>query len=98
MGKDEQRRNARTPLRADVTLWHPQLGELRLQTRDISDGGAYCASGSIDGLAVGDSVEVQVQGLPGGSAPVVAMRVVRVDAEGVALAFIDPPEAERAAD
>jgi energy-converting hydrogenase Eha subunit E len=34
-------------------------------------------------------VEVQVQGLPGEAAPVVKMKVMRIDKEGVALQFLD---------
>lgn len=92
MPDSNHRKAVRTRLRADITLWHPEAGEVQLYTRDISDGGAYCVVSGRLSLAPGDIVDVQVQGLPGESAPVVAMRVIRVEDEGVALAFIDAPE------
>lgn len=87
-----QRRFVRTPLRASVTLSHPETGVLRLHTCDISDGGAYILAEGHRLPEPGEIVEVQVQGLPGGDAPVVKMRVVRMDPEGVGLEFIAPDD------
>ncbi len=87
---ENSRRFIRTRLRAAVTLRHPELGDVAAYTRDISDGGAYVLSGAGQPLPkLGDVVEVQVQGLPGGEAPVVRMRVVRIDPNGIGLQFID---------
>lgn len=82
------RQHVRTRLRAEVKVSHPRVGELRLHTRDISDGGAYIQAENVDVL-MGDLVEVQMQGLPGEAAPVVLMRVVRIDRGGLGLQFVD---------
>jgi c-di-GMP-binding flagellar brake protein YcgR len=79
-------------LRAEVKLSHPKVGEQRSHTRDISEGGAFIMAEGIVLPEIGDVVEVQVQGLPGEAAPVVAMKVVRIDKEGIALQFIDVSE------
>ena len=86
------RRYVRTRLRALVKLSHPRLGDVSAHTRDISDGGAFVLAEGQLLPALGEIVEVQVQGLPGGDAPVVRMRVVRIDKEGVGLQFVDPSE------
>lgn len=84
------RKFVRTRLRATVRLHHPELGDIVTHTRDISDGGAYVVHS--DGQALptpGEIVEVQVQDLGGGDAPRVPMRVVRSDADGIGLQFLD---------
>lgn len=81
------RRFVRTRLRAEVKINHPRVGELYLHTQDISDGGAYVQGAGID-VVPGDVVEVQLQGLPGEPAPVVTMRVARVDKNGMGLQFM----------
>lgn len=90
------RQHVRTRLRAEVTVSHPRVGELRLQTRDISDGGAYVQAQDVD-VQMGDLVEVQMQGLAGEPAPVVLMRVVRVDRGGLGLQFVEEAAADVAA-
>lgn len=92
MTTDNSRKFPRTRLRAEVTLVHPEVGQQCSHTRDISEGGAFIFS---DGLAtpkVGDVVDVQVQGLPGEPAPIVPMQVVRIDADGIGLAFLPRDE------
>lgn len=91
-GGENNRQSTRTRLRAEVKVSHPRMGELRLHTRDISDGGAYVQAEGVDVL-VGDLVQVQMQGLPGEPAPVVTMRVMRVDKNGLGLAFVDEQDA-----
>lgn len=88
------RSTPRTRLRAEVKVRLPNAGEITTHTRDISDSGAFvCALGAGDDIALGDVVEVQVQGLPGGEAPVVRMRIIRLDEEGMGLEFVtdEPP-------
>lgn len=92
MSKPRDRKFPRTRLRAEVKLSHPKVGEQRSHTRDISEGGAFIMAEGIVLPEIGDVVEVQVQGLPGEAAPVVAMKVVRIDKEGIALQFIDVSE------
>ena len=76
----------RTRLRAEVKVTHPDAGEILSHTRDISDSGAFIVTHG-ENIAVGDIVDVQVQGLPGGDAPVVRMRIVRLDKDGMGLEF-----------
>ncbi len=89
MSETKDRKFNRTRLRAEVKLSHPRVGEQRSHTRDISEGGAFILSEGIVLPEIGDVVEVQVQGLAGESAPVVKMKVMRIDKEGVALQFVD---------
>jgi hypothetical protein len=77
----------RTRLRAEVKVSHPHAGEIHAHTRDISDTGAFILTHG-EAIAVGDVVEVQVQGLPGGEAPMVRMRIVRLDKDGMGLEFV----------
>jgi hypothetical protein len=89
VSETKDRKFNRTRLRAEVKLSHPRVGEQRSHTRDISEGGAFILSEGIVLPEIGDVVEVQVQGLAGESAPVVKMKVMRIDKEGVALQFVD---------
>ena len=82
-------RAPRTRVRVAVTLKHPEVGEQRSHTRDISGDGAFILGEGILMPAVGEIVEVQVQDLPGEPAPVVRMRVTRIDKDGMGLQFID---------
>jgi len=84
---DDLRRSPRTRLRAEVKVNHPDAGEIRSHTRDISDTGAFIMTHT-EQIQLGDIVEVQVQGLPGGDAPLVRMRIVRLDKEGMGLEFV----------
>jgi PilZ domain-containing protein len=89
VSETKDRKYPRTRLRAEVKLSHPKVGEQRTHTRDISEGGAFIMREGIVLPEIGDVVEVQVQGLPGEVAPVVSMRVIRIDKDGVALQFLD---------
>ncbi len=89
MSSENNRRFPRTRLRAEVKLNHPVAGEQLAHTRDISEGGAYVLNEGLTLPALGEIIEVQVQGLPGEAAPVVRMKVVRVDREGIGLEFLD---------
>lgn len=94
MSDQNSRRFPRTRLRAAVKLNHPAVGEQLSHTRDISEGGAYVLNEGITLPSLGDVIEVQVQGMPGDEAPVVRMKVVRVDREGIGLEFIDENDGE----
>lgn len=80
-------------MKADVKLSHPEVGELNLKTGDISDGGAYILAEDNSELEIGQVVTVQVQGLGGGDAPAVKMKIVRTDKDGIGLAFVKDDEA-----
>jgi hypothetical protein len=79
-------------MRADVKVTHPEVGDLELQTGDISDGGAYIITKGEAELKLGEIVTVQVQGMGSGEAPLVKMRIVRADKGGVGLEFVSPDE------
>ena len=89
MAGKNNRESIRTKLRAEVKLSHPEMGDLSLHTGDISDGGAYIFSEGNLLPKIGELVEVQVQGMGGGDAPILKMKVVRLDNDGVGLQFID---------
>jgi hypothetical protein len=79
-------------MRAAVKLSHPEVGDLELQTGDISDGGAYILTNGEAELNMGEIVTVQVQGMGSGEAPLVKMRIVRMDKNGVGLEFVPADE------
>lgn len=88
MSGDNKRQHIRTKLRAGVKLSHPEVGDLILHTGDISDGGAYILAEGNSLPALGELVTVQVQGMGGGDAPMVSMKVVRLDKDGIGLEFV----------
>ncbi len=88
MSSENNRRYPRTRLRAEVKLKHAEVGEQHAHTRDISEGGAFVLNEGITLPALGEIIEVQVQGLPGEAAPIVRMKVVRIDRDGIGLAFL----------
>ena len=88
MSGSNKREHVRTKLRADVKLSHPEIGDLNLHTGDISDGGAYILAEGNSLPPIGETVSVQVQGMGDGDAPIVKMKVVRLDNDGVGLAFV----------
>lgn len=84
----DQRNNTRTPLKVKLKLVHPEHGEMLVTTRDISDCGVYILMDQAHALlSVGEQVEGQVQGLPM-EAPILRMEVIRVEALGVGLRFL----------
>ncbi|MCK7551861.1 PilZ domain-containing protein [Marinobacter goseongensis] len=86
---NDRREHSRTALSAKVKVQHATLGEFLFSTRDISDGGIFIVVES-DPFepAMGDRVQVQVQGLPV-PAPVLEMVVVRKTNDGFGLQFAD---------
>ena len=85
----EKRQSVRTPFTATVKLSHIESGEFVLRTGNISDTGIYVLAEGKEVPAVGHEVAVQVQGLPGMDAPILRMRVVREDKEGIGLVNLD---------
>lgn len=85
----DRREHGRTALSAKVKVHHDTLGEFVFSTRDISDGGIFIVV-EHDPFepAIGDRVEVQVQGLPV-PAPVLDMVVVRKTNDGFGLQFAE---------
>lgn len=85
---EEQRRHDRFPMSARVKLTHPALGSLTMSSRDMSDGGIFLNMGDAPPIPLNSEVEVQALDVPF-EAPVLRMRVVRIEASGIGLAFID---------
>ncbi|CAD5106760.1 PilZ domain-containing protein [Zestomonas carbonaria] len=89
-----QRQHPRTPMKCRIRISHPSFGELVAQTRDLSDGGVYVRHVDLLALPLGAEVTGQVQDLPI-EAPILRMRVMRVDAEGVGLRFCSEEDERR---
>ena len=87
MSDTEHRGSQRTPFKSRIRITHPIQGTFETVTRDLSDCGVFVLLG--DSL-LEDGVEVQGQvlDLPGPAAPIVTMKVVRVESEGVGLEFL----------
>lgn len=83
-----QRQYPRTPMKCRIKISHPSFGEVFGHTRDLSDGGVYVRHEALAGLPFGTRVSGQVQDLPI-AAPVLEMEVMRTDAEGAGLRFVD---------
>ena len=84
----EKRTNIRTNVSLKITLSHPMTGTITAVTRDISNGGAFIVTAERDKLPVGSIVTVQTQD-GAEDAPILRMRVVRHEDEGIGLEFID---------
>lgn len=82
-----QRQYPRAPMKCRIRISHELFGEVLAHTRDLSDGGVYVKHPELTSLRLGMIVSGQVQDLPI-PAPVLQMEVMRVDAEGVGLRFI----------
>jgi hypothetical protein len=66
---------------------HPRSGALVFRTGDASDGGLYLLNGPME-LVLGEEFTIRVLDV-GASAPAVRVRVVRRDAAGFGLEFVD---------
>ncbi len=84
-----RRKHKRTPFRCKIKVWHQEVGEVVVETRNVSDGGVYLLMGSsvVETLSVGTVVKGQVLDMAEGG-PVVTMEVVRTDVNGVGLRYI----------
>lgn len=87
MGK-EQRLSVRTLLACRVCVTHPQLGQMQLMLRDLSDTGIFIETETPSLFSLGDQVSVQVLGLTD-EPPELFMTVVRIAKEGIGLHFND---------
>ena len=77
----------RTAMSARIKLIHPELGEFIFPTRDISDGGVFVVVDTEPFAPnLGDTVTVQVQGLPV-PGPILEMTLVRKTNDGFGLQF-----------
>lgn len=84
----EKRRHPRTPISSKIRISHESFGSIVVRTRDVSSGGVFLLLEEIPNLPLGTVVEGQIQDdMP--DRPVVQMEIVRVDAEGFGLRFLD---------
>lgn len=85
---EENRQHVRTKLISRVKLTHPDTGTIEIKTHDISDGGIYLLSPVANLPPVGSQVQVQLIDTPF-EAPVLEMKIVRVDSNGIGLQFLE---------
>jgi hypothetical protein len=83
----EKRKHIRTAFSADVKLIHGAIGELKLTMRDMSDGGVFLFSTKLADLPLG--ALVQIQALDIEDAPLLNAVIVRREATGVGLQFVE---------
>ncbi len=85
----DKRQNIRTEVNLKLSITHPSFGTITAITRDISNGGTFVVLDGQRKLPIGSIVEAQILDSPLG-APVLRMRVVRHEGEGIGLEFMDP--------
>ena len=85
---DNKRKSNRLGIQLEVEL-HSEEQELSLQTRDLSNSGVFLAAEHSNLPPEGTIVEIRIKNAMGDDEPpLVKARVVRVDNDGLALAFI----------
>ena len=84
----DQRHDHRTPMKVQVKVCHPSIGEVVVQTRDISDSGIFLLTEHISVPPIGTVVEGQVQGMDI-AGPILKLEIVRMEPEGIGLKFIN---------
>lgn len=84
----DKRKYPRTPMKCQVKVIHPDIGEKIINTRDISDGGIFLITDVVDMPPIGSIVQGQVQGL-GGEGPILKLEIVRTESTGLGLKFIN---------
>jgi len=84
----DTRNDPRTPMKCQVKVSHDSIGDILVNTRDISDGGIFLLTEDINMPPVGTVVQGQVQGM-GMVAPILKMQIVRIEPSGIGLKFIN---------
>ena len=84
----EHRSSPRTPIKCQVKVTHPSIGEGLVNTRDISDGGIFLITEDIAMPPIGTIVSGQVQGM-GAEGPILKLEIVRMEPVGIGLKFIN---------
>ncbi|WNO11538.1 PilZ domain-containing protein [Teredinibacter sp. KSP-S5-2] len=77
----------RQAISVNVKITHSEIGERIVETKNISDTGLFVIVNPKDMPEVGEIVQGQVQGMHY-EAPIVKMRIVRIERDGLALEFI----------
>ena len=84
----DKRIDHRTPMKCQVKVSHPSIGEVLVQTRDISDGGIFLLTENITVPPIGTIVEGQVQGMEI-EGPILKLEIVRMEPSGIGLKFVN---------
>jgi len=82
-----QRKHQRTLLKCRVKVTHAEIGEIEVDSRDISDGGIFLITKDRELPPLGTILEGQVQGMMA-DAPIIEMEIVRVESDGIGLRFV----------
>lgn len=85
---NDRREYMRHPLTVDVKISHPDIGEQIVKTKNISDGGLFILVEPAEMPPIGAIVQGQVQGEVE-DLPIVTMKIVRTEDDGVGLQFIE---------
>ena len=88
MAKNNRRQHERIPMKVDVRITHPDIGETIVSTRNISDGGIFVLIDPVDMPKIGEKLYGQVVGVID-NPPIKLMQVVRCEDQGIGLMFID---------
>ena len=90
---DNQRKHQRTPLKVQFKIWHDSFGEAMVLTRDVSEGGVFLITDSVDVdlPEIGTVLKGQVQNVMD-DPPLVTMEIVRMEPVGIGLRFIENVE------
>lgn len=84
----DKRIHKRIHLPATVKLMHPDIGEVRLKARDVSDGGVYLYCDDPELLPIGSEAMMQAIN-EDMEMPIIDVKIVRKDSEGMGLEFIN---------
>lgn len=84
----DKRQHERYPLSVDVKISHADIGEKIVKTKNISDSGLFILVEPTTMPSVGEVVQGQVQG-GHDDMPVVKMKIVRTEDDGLGLQFIE---------
>ena len=84
----DKRHDHRTPLKVQVRVSHPSIGDIVVPTRDISDGGIFLLTENIDVPPIGTIVEGQVQDMEV-EGPILKLEIVRMEPSGIGLKFVN---------
>ena len=85
---DDRREHTRHPLIVDIKISHPDIGELIVKKKNISDGGVFILVEPTNMPPLGEIVQGQVQGEVD-DLPVVSMKIVRTEKDGLGLQFLE---------
>ena len=85
---ENKRKHPRVPLNVDIKISHPDVGEMIVKTKNFSDGGLFILVDPAAMPPIGEIIQGQVQA-EFGDFPVVSMKIVRTEDDGLGLQFIE---------